>query len=86
LAIRSQIGKNTRLITTFSANFFQQNNLKGENMAAYGLKENIGMYCYASTKTHNYSFPIVKAYLTTPLDSYPDIDERSIVLLARIFN
>lgn len=84
--VRSQIGEHTRLITTFSANFFNRNNLKGEEVAAYALKDNIGLYCYASPKSYDYTFPPVKDYLSTPLDSYTDLDERNIAVLARVFN
>lgn len=85
-AIKPYIGENTRLITTFSQNFFTRNNLKGEDVAAYALKENIGLYCYASPGDYNYSFPPVEDFLNTDLDSFPNLDARNIGLLARVFN
>lgn len=85
-AVRAQIGKNTRLITTFSSNYFKRNNLKGEDVAAYALKENIGLYCYAAPGSYDYAFPPVDDYLNTPLDSFENLDARNIAVLARVFN
>ncbi|WP_111709394.1 alpha-amylase family protein [Lutibacter citreus] len=84
--IRTQTGKQTRLITTFSANFFKRNNLKGEEVATYAQKENIGMYCYAGPKSYDYAFPPVEDYISKPLESFTDLDERNIAILARVFN
>lgn len=84
--IRSQIGEHTRLITTFSANFFNRNNLKGEDVAAYAQEDRIGMYSYVTPKSYDYAFPPVEDYLSKPLDSFTDTDERNIALLARVFN
>ncbi|KAA3661093.1 MAG: hypothetical protein DWQ10_05285 [Calditrichaeota bacterium] len=85
-AIRSQISKDTRLITTFSANYFQRNNLRGEDVAAYALKENIGLYCYAGPPTYEKPFSPIEYFLETPLDSFPNLDARNIGVLARVFN
>ncbi|GAA3617416.1 hypothetical protein GCM10022396_39970 [Flavivirga amylovorans] len=84
--VKTQIGDHTRLITTFSANFFKRNNLKAEDVAAYALKENIGLYTYVTPKAYDFAFPPVKDYLSKPLDTFEDIDERNIAFLARLFN
>lgn len=85
-AIKPYIGEHTRLITTFSENFFNKNNLKGEDVAEYAIKENIGLYCYASPQTYDISFKPISYFVNTPLDSFENIDERNIGILARIFN
>jgi len=84
--IRHQIGGSTRLITTFSQNFFTRNNLKGEDVAAYALKENIGLYCYAGPKSYHYAFPPVETFLNTPLNSFTNLDDRNIAVQARVFH
>ncbi len=81
--IKPYIGENTRLITTFSNHFFKVNNLKAEDVAAYAIKQNIGLYCYVSPAV---SFKPISYYLETPPDSFPIIGWRNIAILARIFN
>ncbi len=85
-AVRSQTGEHTQLITTFSGTFFKRNNLTGEDVATYALKENIGIYCYASTGNYDKAFPPVEDYLSMPLDSITNLDVRNIAILARVFN
>ena len=85
-AVRSQIGEHTQLITTFSGTFFKRNNLTGEAVAEYALKENIGIYCYASTGDYDKAFAPVKDYLSKPLADFSNLDNRNIATLARVFN
>ncbi len=73
-------------IVSRSGTFFKRNNLKGEDVAEYALKENIGLYCYASTGDYTKHFPPVSHYLSKPLDAMPNLDERNIALLARVLN
>ncbi|WP_062467432.1 hypothetical protein [Demequina maris] len=84
--VRSQIGEHTKLLTTFSANFFERNRLEGEDVAAYADEEGIGLYCYATPRTYKAGFPPVADFVQTPLDGFAHLDDRNIALLARVFN
>ncbi len=81
--VKPYVSEHTRLITTFSYHFFKLNNLKGEDVAEYALKNNIGIYCYVSPAA---SFKPISYYLDTPLDSFKALGERNVAILARIFN
>ncbi|GLI26654.1 hypothetical protein ARHIZOSPH14_08960 [Agromyces rhizosphaerae] len=84
--VRSQIGEQTELLTTFSDSFFQRNSLQGEDVVAYAEEEGIGLYCYAAPETYDAGFPPVADFLRTPLDDFAHLDDRNIALLARVFH
>lgn len=82
---RSQIGDHTRLLTTLATVFLARNNLRAEDVAAYALEDNIGLYCYTGFSSYERFFDPVDHYLTQPLSKFSAGDDKNIALLARVF-
>lgn len=83
--VRSQIGEHTRLLTTLSTTFLARKNLKAEDIVAYALKDDIGIYCYTGFSSYDQFFKPIDHYLSRPLSEFKTGKENNIALLARIF-
>jgi hypothetical protein len=79
-AIRSMVGKDTRLITCLAS----WNKKDAKSVILDAIKAEVGLYGF--TKPDNNSLlPPIDYYLSSPIDSFKD-DNRNIATFARIYN